>query len=272
MLPNPFKRPALRRLVLTGASVLLVTGALVGTLRAQEKELLIPWQTGPSVVELADVGQITVPAGCRFVGAKWTRTLLEWMEETINGNEIGFLAPNENDATWFVIFEFSETGHVSDNEKDNLDRDAILTSIRKGTQDNNLNWECSPQYNEQTRHLQWAVCTESNELPVVNYNTCFLGRTGVMEINLVAAPDNLARSLPVFQSLLSGYSYLPGNRYAEFHQDDKIAQFGLSALVTGGAATVPMKTGLLQHFWKFLVAGIVGTGAFFKKLYGSGNG
>ena len=272
MLPNPCKRPALRRLVLTGASVLLATGALVGTLRAQEKELLIPWQTGLSVVELADVGQITVPAGCRFVGAKWTRTLLEWMEETINGNEIGFLAPNENDATWFVIFEFSETGHVSDDEKDNLDRNEILTSIRKRTQDNNLNWERPPQYNEQTRHLQWAVCTESNELPVVNYNTRFLGRTGVMEINLVAAPDNLARSLPVFQSLLSGYSYLPGNRYAEFHQDDKLAQFGLSALVTGGAATVPMKTGLLQHFWKFLVAGIVGTGAFFKKLYGSGNG
>ncbi len=42
MLPNPFKQPARRRVVLTGASVLLATGALVGTLRGQEKELVIP--------------------------------------------------------------------------------------------------------------------------------------------------------------------------------------------------------------------------------------
>lgn len=272
MSPKPFKRPARRRLVLTGASVLLATGALLGTLRAQENELVIPWQMGPSVVELADVGQITVPAGCRFIDAKWTQILLEWMEETINGNEIGFLAPNDNDAAWFVIFEFSETGHVSDDEKNCLDRDAILTSIRKETQDNNLNWERSPQYNEQTRHLQWAVRTKRNELPVVNYNTHFLGRTGVMEINLVTSPADLASSLRVFRSLLSAYSYLPGKRYSEFHQDDEIAQFGLSALITSGAAAVPIKTGLMQHLWKFLVAGLVGTGAFFKSLYGGSNG
>jgi uncharacterized membrane-anchored protein len=52
---------------------------------------------------------------------------------------------------------------------------------------------------------------------------------------------------------LGGFSYLPGQRYAEYKPGDKVAKYGLAALITGGAAAIAVKTG----FWKVIVSGLV---------------
>ncbi len=49
-----------------------------------------------------------------------------------------------------------------------------------------------------------------------------------------------------------------------------MAEYGLTALVAGGAGVVAAKTGLLAKFWKFIVAGVVAIGAFFKRIFGFG--
>ena len=41
-----------------------------------------------------------------------------------------------------------------------------------------------------------------------------------------------------------------GSRYAEFGQGDKIAAYGLTALVAGGAGAALAKSGLLSKMWK----------------------
>jgi hypothetical protein len=42
----------------------------------------------------------------------------------------------------------------------------------------------------------------------------------------------------------------------------------LTALVVGGATAVAAKSGLLKGLWKLIVAGVVGIGAFVKKILG----
>jgi uncharacterized membrane-anchored protein len=89
-----------------------------------------------------------------------------------------------------------------------------------------------------------------------------------MDVSLVVDPEDLASTLPEFKKLLSSYTFVEGERYAEFKAGDKVAQYGLTALVTGGAAAVALKTGLLQKIWKFIVIGAIAVAAFFKKFVG----
>jgi uncharacterized membrane-anchored protein len=51
-------------------------------------------------------------------------------------------------------------------------------------------------------------------------------------------------TLPQFNTGLSGFDFKQGQRYTEFHQGDKMATYGLPALVVGGAAAVATKAGV----------------------------
>lgn len=244
----------------------------------QEPAIQVDWVQGPSSSPLGSVARVEVPEGYVFAGSEDTRELMEMMENPLSGNEVGFLAPEERD--WFIVFEFDGVGYVSDDEKEALDADAILESLREGNDAANeirrkngwgtidiIGWHQPPHYNEQTHNLEWATLAraESGET-VINHNTRLLGRGGVMSATLVADPERIAEVLPVSSSLLARYEFLPGSRYSEFRAGDKIAEYGLTALITGGAAAVALKSGLLQKFGKFIVFAVVALVASLRRF------
>jgi uncharacterized membrane-anchored protein len=139
--------------------------------------------------------------------------LMEAMQNPVSGKELGFVAPAKLD--WFVVFEFDDVGYVRDDEKGSLDPDAMLQSMKAGTEAGNherkrrgwpalniLGWEQKPHYNETTRNLEWAIKGESEGKPLINYNTRVLGRGGVMRVTLVTDPPQLATTLPMFKTVL----------------------------------------------------------------------
>ena len=130
-----------------------------------------------------------------------------------------------------------------------------------------VGWEMKPRYDETTHNLEWAIRGESEGKPVVNFNTRLLGRKGVMRVTLVEDPSALEATLPLFKQALGGFSYKEGSRYAEFRSGDKVAKYGLSALVVGGAAAVAAKSGLLKGLWKLIVAAVAGGAAFLKRIF-----
>jgi uncharacterized membrane-anchored protein len=246
------------------------------------------WIKGPAKGELKGVAEIQVPDGFMFIGAKETRQILEAGGNPSSGNELGLLAPTSR--VWFVVFEFSSVGYVKDDDKDKLNADKLLKAITEGNEAANkyrqkmgapalhvTGWEFPPRYNEQTHNLEWAIRAESEGRPVINYNTRLLGRKGVMEVNLVINPDLLAEATPAYQAMLKDYAYKPGEGYAEYRQGDKLAKYGLAALITGGAAAVAVKTGLfaslvllVKKAWKLVVLGVAGLIAWFKRLISGG--
>jgi uncharacterized membrane-anchored protein len=238
----------------------------------------IKWQKGPSIGRLGDIAEVRIPAEYVFADAHDTRLLMEVMHNPTSGTELGFIAPAMAD--WFLVFEFENTGYVKDDEKNSLDADAMLNTIQKGNEAANrarakrgwapLNitgWEQPPRYNPATHNLEWAITAESEGSPVINWNTRLLGRKGVMKVTLVTDPKILNETLPHYQTLVGGYSYSSGHRYAEFRQGDKMAQYGLSALVVGGATAVAAKTGMLKSLWKVLVVGFLAAIALLRKLF-----
>jgi uncharacterized membrane-anchored protein len=210
------------------------------------------------------------------------------MGNPTSGDELGFLAPTS--MVWFVVFEFNETGYIKDDEKDKLDADAMLKSIKEGNEYANeqrkkmgaaplhiTGWEQPPKYNPETHNLEWAIRGESEGSPIVNYNTRLLGRKGVMEVSLVVEPEKLAATLPEYQALLKDYSFQHGQSYAEYRSGDKVATYGLAALVTGGAAVAAVKTGLLgslllivKKAWKLVIVAVVAVLGGIKRLFSGG--
>jgi uncharacterized membrane-anchored protein len=89
----------------------------------------------------------------------------------------------------------------------------------------------------------------------VNHSVRLLGRGGVMNADLVIDPEALESAMPAFDSVIGGFGYLPGNRYAEWRDGDKVAAIGLTALVAGGVGAAAAKAGLLGKLGKLLAAG-----------------
>ena len=241
------------------------------------------WQT-EGTGQLDDIATINIPEGYSFIQAKDTRRLMEMFGNIPTNIENGLICPT--DLSWFVVFEFTDDGYVKDDEKDSLDADAILKDLKAGNAAGNerrkemgletltlLGWAVSPNYNPQTNNLEWATRLQGEDGSItVNFFTKLLGRYGIMNATLVCNPDSLEAILPDYQNLLTTYQYNEGNRYSEFKEGDKIAKYGLTGLIAGGALFAAAKSGLLSKFLKPILIGLAVVGAgiakFFKKMTG----
>ena len=258
------------------------TAALAAQEKAAEKPKGI---VGPGKGVMLDVGQIEVPVGYEFYDGKTTRAFMKAVGEPVSGQEVGLLMPTNGNFT--VFFEFSDIGYVKDDDKDKLDAEKLLASIKRGNDEGNkerakagnppleiIGWEMPPRYDDKTHNLEWSIRARSAGEEILNYNTRLLGRKGVMEVVLVVDPENLQATLPLFRQALGGYSFQGGQTYAEYRSGDKVAKYGLAALVVGGAAVGAAKLGLfatlavfLKKAWKLVVVAIAAIAAAVRKLF-----
>ena len=244
----------------------------------------VTWEQGPKKGRLGTLSEVGVPAGWWFTGAEGTRALMKAMQNPVNGEEVGLIAPPIGGGEWFVVFQFSAVGYVADDEREELDANEMLDSMREGMKRSNekrkqmgwgtldlVGWEVPPHYDVQTNHLAWALrFKDERGAPVVNYNVRLLGRTGVMSAEWVGDPADLPGALPRFRSLVEAHEFVPGRKYAEYKKGDHVAEYGLAGLIAGGAVAAAAKTGLLQKFWKVIVLAFAAVAGFFKKLFGGG--
>jgi uncharacterized membrane-anchored protein len=129
-----------------------------------------------------------------------------------------------------------------------------------------VGWQQQPFYDPRSNNLTWSIRGKSEDSVSINHSTRLLGRRGVMRANLVLDPTDVGTAVPAFNTLLTGVTFNPGHRYAEFRSGDKVAEYGLAGLVVGGAGVALAKTGLLQKFWKLLVLGGIALAGAIKRF------
>ncbi|HEY3398984.1 MAG TPA: DUF2167 domain-containing protein [Armatimonadota bacterium] len=277
---------------LLGAQALAPQGPAPQQPILQQPEDKISWTEGPTKVDLGlNVAELALDEAFVFANAADTRKMLYAMGNRPNGNELGMVAPKDENQEWMVIFKYLDVGYVSDEEKDKIDADELLKSIKEGTEEANqerasrgipalhvVGWQQKPQYDSATHNFTWAILAknEGGE-EVVNYNVRILGREGYMSVTLADDPKNLETSKPIVEKILGKFSFKSGKTYSEYRQGDKVAQYGLTALVAAGAGAAGVKLGLFAVFgkflakaWKVVVVVLVGLGGFVKKLFGGG--
>jgi uncharacterized membrane-anchored protein len=234
------------------------------------------WVEGPAEVKVGSKSKMKVPEGYAFLDSADTKKFQELNENIATGNEY-LLAPM--DLHWFALFEYEDTGYVKDDEE--IDADAILTSLREGTEAANeerrkrgwaemhvTGWRVKPAYNPESKRLEWAIDAQSEGVPTTNLFTKFLGRHGVTSVALVTSPETLTADASEFRRAVEGFEYVEGERYAEFEEGDKVAEYGLAGLIAGGTVAVAAKSGLLKSLWKVLLLGGAAALVGVRKLFG----
>jgi uncharacterized membrane-anchored protein len=242
----------------------------------------LQWVRGPTVVELAGNSQLAVPEGYRFLNQAGTDKFLELNQNLSSGREV-MIAPESLE--WSAFLSFDGEGYVKDNEQ--LDAAAILKSLQEAAVASNaerqrrgwpemqvLRWAIPPAYSTTTSRLEWATLLQSDGRQSVNFLTKILGRRGYTTVVLAVAPDGLPAARRELNTLLGGHSFKSGDTYADFRPGDKVAQYGLAALVLGGAAAIATKKGLwavlasaLAAGWKFIAVGVVAISAALRRFF-----
>jgi uncharacterized membrane-anchored protein len=248
---------------------------------ARAKFATIEWLSGPSKGKLGSIGEIQVPKGCRLTQESGAKTFLEITQNIPSDEEVGLLLcedRNGDNSDWFVIYTYDPSGYVKDDDKKSLDANKILASLRQGTDDGNEErrkrgwsemhidgWVRPPYYDEKTHNLTWSFAGgASDSSKVVNQSVRLLGRGGVLHADLVLDPSQVDSVVPQFDSVIYSTTFVPGSRYSEWKNGDKVAEFGLTALIAGGAGAAAMKSGLfaklgvaLAAAWKVIAATFV---------------
>ncbi len=243
--------------------------------------------TGPAVVKLGDVAEVNLPAGYRAVDKGSMKKFYEFTRNSMGGDEVGVvIAPAE----WMLFFDYEDSGYVKDDEKNSLDAGKLMKSMTSNQEASNkaraergwdemkvVGWAAEPHYDTKTNNLKWAIklssSSDNHQSQWINESIRLLGRGGVMEVTLVTGNDTFAADSAAATVLLGqSYTYVAGQRYAEFKEGDKIAKYGLAALVLGGGAAAALKFGFFQKFWKLLVFGgaalVAGIGKLWNKITG----
>jgi len=232
------------------------------------------WQRGPVAGRLGGVAALEVAEGQAFLDGPSTRRFLELTGNPPRDDRYALVADQ-----WFAIFFFEDSGYVRDDET--LDADALLQSLRESDEHGNAErqrlgmpalhtagWAVPPHYDADTRRLEWGVQLRGEDgHALVNYTIRLLGRRGVMHAILVSDPERLTQDIAEFKAALAGYTFVPGEKYSEFRAGDRIAEYGLAALVLGGAAAVATKSGFFKAFGKLIVIGVAGLGAAIVALF-----
>jgi uncharacterized membrane-anchored protein len=253
--------------------------------KAERRRLFesISWDEGPVTGALGGEAKVPVPKDCRFTGAPGTKVFLELNENPTDGDERATVicpGPGENSGMWFVVFTYRGSGYVKDDERDAINADKLLAQLRKGNKAGNEErrrhgwetleldgWERAPYYDERTNNFTWGLrLIDASGDTTINHSVRLLGRGGVMEVDLVAGPALAQAAIPDFEAMLAGFTYVPGQQYAEWRAGDKIAAYGLTALVAGGAGALAAKSGILAKLGKGIIALVVAALAGLKAV------
>jgi len=215
---------------------------------------------GPARVPLADQAILALPANYGFIPQRQAAALMSAMGNRTGKDFLGLVVPRGADQNWFVAVVYEPAGYIKDDDARHWDAGELLKSLRDGTEAANAErakagiaplevtrWIEPPAYDARTHRLAWAaearVKGSADTDPTVNTNTYLLGREGYVSLNLVTRAASVETDRNAAHELLAAVEFNPGKRYADFNSaTDKVAAYGLAALVAGVAAK---KLGLL---------------------------
>ena len=241
---------------------------------------------------------IAIADGFSYLDAADTRKLLidVWGNPPdAVSNVLGAIVPRDVELiaanSWAAIITYDDDGHVADNDAVSINYDDLLKQMQTASDQENgertkagfepvtiVGWAQKPSYDASGHKLYWAKHLRFGaDGDTLNFAIRALGRTGVLQVNVVADMRQLDDINGQVPKLLSMVSFTEGHRYADFNaSSDPLAAYGLAALVAGGVAA---KAGLLKWLlaaaaasWKLIAVGIAGAGAviarFFRALFG----
>ncbi|TAK97230.1 MAG: DUF2167 domain-containing protein [Aquabacterium sp.] len=247
---------------------------------------------GPAEIKLRDQATLKLPAGYVWVPEPAAGQFMKAVGNHPDERELGLIFPASEAQGWMVVARYEDAGYIKDDDAKNWNVDDLFKSLKDGTEASNeerrkngypeldiLGWVEKPNYVADTHRLVWSMSARVKGAPAdeptsINYNTYALGREGYITLNLITGQQAIGQDKVHAQTLLSALDFNEGKRYADFNQStDKVAEYGLAALVGGLAAKklgmFALAAGFFAKFAKIILlagAGVMAAvGKFFKR-------
>jgi uncharacterized membrane-anchored protein len=290
-------------------AALIVLGwmMLVFSAAAQENQLTIAqiqqlaknlkYQQGQIKIQ-DDLATLNVPTNFYYLNADDAKTVLVkfWGNPPAQvEHTLGLLMPSDMNplepGCWVVTISYAGDGYVKDGDADKINYDDLLKQMQSAVQEENkarkdkgypamqlVGWAAPPRYDAATHKLYWAkeVKFDGEAEDTLNYDIRILGRHGVLVLTAVSEMDQFQEIQKQTPQILSMVDFNQGNRYADFDPKvDKVAAYGIAALVAGGIAA---KLGLFKMLLVFLIAAkkfiiiaLAAVAAWLRKVFGGRN-
>ena len=255
---------------------------------------------GPATVPLRDEADLQLPDHFGFIPQKEAAEAMKLMGNRTGPDFLGMIVPlsaesGAHNGSWFISLQYDPAGYIKDDDAKHWDAGKLLQTLKDGTEAANADrerlgiqpiavtrWVQSPTYESGSHRLVWSAEAKrkdgADSDPTINYNTYVLGREGYIALNLITSASGVDHDKVAAGDLLSGVDFKSGKRYGDFNSStDKVAAYGLAALVAGVAAK---KLGLLAllaatilKFAKVIAIAVAAFGAgivrWFKSRVGS---
>jgi uncharacterized membrane-anchored protein len=280
----------------------LMTGSGVGRAqdypktRAEVMKLVQGLKYQQGEIKIQDgLATLNVPTNFNYLNPSDAETVLvKLWRNPPSTKTLGLLIPADktplDEDCWVVTISYADDGYVKDDDAGQINYDKLLKQMQKATRENNkartakgypaielVGWAAPPRYDAAAHKLYWAKELKFGRQPdnTLNYDIRILGRRGVLVLDAVASMGQLGEIEKQTPQILSMVDFGGGSRYADFDPKvDKVATYGIAALVAGGIAA---KLGFFKLIWvfllaakKFIIIAIVAVAAWFRKIFGKG--
>jgi uncharacterized membrane-anchored protein len=264
-----------------GAAAQQQAEQLVASFQPQEGKITLP----------GNIATLDLPANFRYLSPADTARLVEAWGNPPGAKTLGMIVPAGvhplSAESWGVVITYDKDGHVKDDDADGINYGKLLNEMQEGLEKSNperkqqgyhamhlIGWAEQPHYDKASHKLYWAkeLQSEGQAHHGLNYNIRVLGREGVLVLNAVAGIEQLGQIKAEMQKITTFTNFTAGNRYADFNgSTDKVAEYGIAALVAGGVAAKLGFFGklfaLLLAFKKLIIIGVAAAGSAVWKLF-----
>jgi uncharacterized membrane-anchored protein len=251
-----------------------------GTLHYQQGHIILP----------GNIAELTVPKGFRYLDSAQTVRVLTQLWGNPKSECLGMLVPEKYSPAegnaWAYVIRYDPLGYVKDGDAEDINYSELLTEMQADTEEENkdrqaagyepvylLGWAANPYYDKEKNTLHWAKAIRFGAGPdtTLNYNVRLLGRKGVLILNAIGVPGQIAEIKASIPSLLAGVTFAKGERYADFNPGiDEVAAYTIGGLVAGKVLAKVGLFAVVLKFWKLGMLALAGAWAALKRYFGFG--
>lgn len=242
-------------------------------------------------VDLDGVAKLMVPKGYKYLNKEQSHMVLTDYWGNPPSETLGLLFPENStplgvEMVYAVEITYSEDGFIDDEDAKDIDYDELLEQIREDSKlaSNErikqgyesmefIGWASAPFYDDKNKKLHWAQEYKFGDMDenTLNYNIRVLGRNGFLNLNVIGQMDALPLVKQDVNQILASVEFKDGYKYSDFNPSiDKVAAYGIGGLIAGKVLAKVGFFAIILKFGKFIVLGLIGLFAAFKrKIFGS---
>jgi uncharacterized membrane-anchored protein len=187
-----------------------------------------------------------------------------------------------------LYLSYDDAGYVTVDDWKDVDSAKLLADMRDRTEESNSerakngssaihvdDWVQRPTLDRARESVRWVVrLHDDRQKQFVNAVALQLGRRGFERFTLVSRGNDPAGDRALLGAFVNDYRFNTGSRFQDYVKGDKLAGYGIAALVGTAAGATLIKTGALaalllvfKKFFIIIIAAAAGLFSWLRRLF-----